>query len=179
MTYFDAIREAMAMLADDECAVFVGQCVKYPGNALFKTMQTEAGTPLVPMHRRIELPVIEDFQLGYCTGLALHGFVPVSIFPRWDFLLLAANQLVNHLDKIPLQTEFRPKVIIRTAVGARYPLDSGLQHTQDHTAAFRLMLRTVEVLEVNSRFDAMRVYRHALEAPHSCLVVERQDLYNE
>lgn len=169
----------MGMLAEDARTVFVGQSVRYEGHALYKTMQTQDGIPIVPMERRVELPVIEDFQMGYSTGLALAGKLPVSIFPRWDFLLLAANQLVNHLDKIPLQGKFRPKVIIRTTVGARYPLNSGHQHTQDHTAAFRLMLQTVEVMEINSKWDTMRVYTHALHSNHSVLVVERQDLYNE
>ena len=30
----------------------------------------------------------------------MSGKIPVSIFPRWNFLLLAINQLVNHLDKL-------------------------------------------------------------------------------
>lgn len=179
MNYFDSIREGQKLLAADPRILFVGQSVRYEGHALFKTMQKQDGQHIVPMDRRIELPVIEDFQMGYCTGLALSGFVPVSIYPRWDFLLLAANQLVNHLDKIPLIGDFRPKVIVRTTVGARYPMDSGPQHTQDHTAAFRLMLKTVEILEINSKFDAVPVYRKALNAPGSVLIVERQDLYNE
>lgn len=179
MNYFDAIREGQRLLASNPRTLFVGQSVRYEGHALYKTMQTEDGEPIVPFDRRIELPVIEDFQLGYCTGLALQGSVPVSIFPRFDFLLLATNQLVNHLDKIPLLGDFRPKVIIRTTVGARYPLDSGLQHTQDHAAAFRLMLKTVEVLEINSRFDVMPMYHRANEATGSVLLVERQDLYNQ
>lgn len=179
MNYFDSIREGQRLLASDPRTLFIGQSVRYEGHALFKTMQTEDGTPIVPFDRRIELPVIEDFQMGYCTGMALAGFVPVSIFPRWDFLLLAANQLVNHLDKIPLIGDFRPKVIIRTTVGARYPMDSGPQHTQDHTAAFRLMLKTIEILEINSKFDAIPAYRRALESAGSVLLVERQDNYND
>ncbi len=177
--YFDAIRDGHRLLVENPRTLFVGQSVRYEGHALFKTMQTEAGEPIVPFERRIELPVIEDFQMGYCTGLALAGFVPVSIFPRWDFLLLAANQLVNHLDKIPLVGDFRPKVIIRTTVGAKFPLNSGWQHTQDHTAAFRLMLKTVEILEINSKWDAMPAYRRAAQSDGSVLIVERQDLYNE
>jgi pyruvate/2-oxoglutarate/acetoin dehydrogenase E1 component len=169
----------MANLVDDPRTLFIGQSVRYPGHALYKTLQHEDGTMIVPMTRRVELPVIEDFQMGYSIGLALTGRVPVSIFPRWDFLLLAANQLVNHLDKIPLTGGFRPKVIIRTTVGARYPLDSGHQHTQDHTAAFRLMLKTVDVIELNSKYDVAKGYERALKSGRSALVVERQDLFNE
>lgn len=158
----------MAILSVHPKTLFVGQSVRYESNAMFRTL---AG---VPMDRRIEIPVIEDFQMGYCIGLAMTGALPVSLYPRWDFLLLAANQLVNHLDKMP-----EVKVIVRVAVGAKYPRDSGPQQTQDHTAAFRLMLKHVDVIELNSRFDVLKGYERAMNSRRSALVVERADLYNE
>lgn len=171
MTYFDELTRAMAMLAADEQTLFVGQGVRWDNNAQFRTLVD------VPEEKRIELPVIEDFQMGYCIGLALQGYLPVSVYPRWDFLILAANQLVNHLDKLPY-TSFRGRVIVRVGVGAKYPLDSGRQHTNDYSAAFRLMLKTVEVIELNSKFDVMKGYEHAQRSHRSCIVVERQDLFN-
>src|SRR6185503_12834417 len=152
--------------------------IVYESSAIFRTLETEDGTPIVPMDRRIELPVIEDFQLGLCTGMALKGFIPVSIFPRMDFLLLAMNQLVNHLDKIPLMGDWRPKVIVRTTVGASHPFASGPQQSGDYSAALRMMLKTVEVIELNSRFDVLAGYKRALAMDGSCVIVERQDLYN-
>lgn len=175
-SYFDEVRRGMAHLAADEHTVFLGQSVVYESNAMFRTLEDESGEPIVPMDRRIELPVIEDFQLGLCIGMALEGYIPVSIFPRWDFLLLAANQLVNHLDK--LAELWNAKVIIRTSVGASHPFSSGPQQSGDYSAAFRLMLKRVEVIELNSRFDVLNGYRRALAMPGSCIVVERQDLYN-
>lgn len=177
MGYFDTLREAMRLLAADPRTLFVGQGVRWDNNAQFRTLQDDDGNPIVPLERRIELPVIEDFQMGYCLGLALQGYLPVSIYPRWDFLILAANQLVNHLDKLPF-TSFSGRVIIRVGVGAKYPLDSGRQHTQDYSAEFRLMLKTVEVIELNSRFDVLPGYEHALKSKRSCILVERQDLFN-
>ena len=43
--------------------------------------------------------------------------------------------MINHLDKIQYmsQKQFRPKVIIRTSVGSKKPLDGGVQHTQNYT----------------------------------------------
>lgn len=182
MTYFDELRSAMLMLSSHEQTVFLGQSVRYDSNAMFRTLQTETGASIVPMSKRIELPVIEDFQMGLCIGMALQGYIPVSIFPRIDFLLLAANQLVNHLDKIPLTGGFRPAVIIRTAIGSSYPFDSGVQQSQDHTHAFKSMLQTVEVISLNSKFDVLKGYQRALERAqkgNSTLVIERQDLYRE
>lgn len=172
MTYFDELRGAMAMLAKDPRTLFVGQGVKWDNNAQFRTL------PDVPEDRRIEMPVAEEFQMGFCLGLALQGYLPIAVYPRWDFLILAANQLVNHVDKLP-HTTFTGRVIVRVGVGATYPLHSGHQHTQDHTAAFRLMLKTVEVIDLASKWDVMKGYRRALESDRSCVVVERQDLFNE
>lgn len=160
------------MLGAIDNALFVGQGVLWDNNAQFKTLTG------VPEEKRIELPVIEDFQMGYCTGLALQGFLPVSVYPRWDFLLLAANQLVSHLDKLPF-TSFSGRVIVRVGVGAKYPLDSGRQHTNDYSAAFRLMLRTVEVIDLDCARSVMPGYERALHAEHSCIVVEHQNLFGE
>lgn len=168
MTYYGALQAAMHDLAKRE-ALFVGQSVRYKSNGVFNTL---AG---VPMAQRIEVPVFEDVQMGMCTGLAMAGYLPVCIFPRWDFALLAANQMVNHLDK-----HFRhAKVIIRVAVGARWPLHSGPQHTQDHTAAFRLMLESVAVVDLRCARDVVPAYRKAAESDRSTLLVEHADLYGE
>lgn len=161
----------MADLAADPRTLFVGQTVRYGGQAMFPTFAD------VPMDRRIEMPVAEDFQMGFCIGLALQGYIPVSVYPRWDFLILAANQLVNHLDKLPLLGRFRPKVIIRVGIGPQVPLHAGPQHTQDHTDAFRLMLQTVRVLEIKTADDARPCYARALLGEGSALVVEHVQQY--
>ena len=63
----------------------------------------------------IELPVAEEMQMGMTIGMLMKGFVPVSIYPRWNFLLLSINQLVNHLDKLNEMTNnhYKSKAIIR------------------------------------------------------------------
>ena len=178
-TYFNEIRKAMQMLVDIPNTVYVGQSVRHDGHALFRTMQTDRGSLIVPMDRRIELPVIEDFQMGYCTGLSLCGYLPISIFPRWDFLLIAANQLVNHLDKVPILSTYRPKVILRTAVGSASPLQPGPQHTQDHTEAFRKMFKTIHIITLDEPRTVYAKYCYALALPQTVLVVEYMEKYNQ
>jgi len=53
--------------------------------------------------------------------MALTGLVPVSIFPRWNFVLCAINQLVNHLDKVQAMSNggYKVKAIVRTAIGSQ------------------------------------------------------------
>lgn len=162
----------MAMLAESPRTIFVGQAVAYAGQAAFPTFAD------VPMAKRIEMPVAEDFQMGFCTGLALHGYVPVCFYPRWDFLLMAAGQLVNHLDKIQLMGGFRPKVIIRTAIGRKRPLDPGPQHTGDYTQAFRGMLKTVRVMELCNAKYVYDSYCEALACDGSVILVEHMDRYD-
>ena len=109
------LNQAMLMLAAQPKALFLGQNVAYDGNVMFKHLEG------VPMEQRLELPVCEELQMGMSTGLALQGILPISIYPRFDFLILALNQLVNHLDKLAYMSrgDYQPKVIIRTKVGSK------------------------------------------------------------
>jgi pyruvate/2-oxoglutarate/acetoin dehydrogenase E1 component len=167
--YFDALTEAMEMLARaDERVLFIGQAVAYSGQRAHETFAA------VPKERRIEMPICEDFTIGFATGLALEGFIPLVFIPRWDFLLLAANQLVNHLDKLAPNA----KVLVRTSVGAKRPLNPGAQHTQNHSAAFRQMLHNVAVHEVIEPGGIVSTYRTALEMPGSAIIVEHMERYS-
>ena len=56
--------------------------VKYSGNAIFNTLKEVDD-------KKIELPVFEDVQMGISTGLALQGYIPITCYPRFDFLILA------------------------------------------------------------------------------------------
>lgn len=168
--YTIALQQAMEWLARKDGVLFVGQGVGVGGTKLSRSFNRIYGD------RRLEFPVAEDFQMGYCIGLSLCGFKPVAIYPRWNFLLLAANQLVNHLDRIPLYSDFRPKVIIRTCIGANRPLDPGPQHQDDFTEAFRLMCKTVEIVRLESADEVLPAYQKAYRADHSTILVEHGDL---
>ena len=162
------LNQAMRMLAEQPNVIFIGQNVAYDGNVLYKHLEG------IPLSQRIELPVAEEMQMGMSIGLSLMGFLPISQYPRMDFLLLAMNQLVNHLDKYPVMSsgQYLPRVIIRTKVGSRYPLDAGPQHTHDYTEAFRMMLTTVEVHRIREKEDILPTYRLAAERQGSTIVVE-------
>lgn len=172
MSYIGELTKAMSLLGEQEDTLFVGQGVSYSGQRMFETF---AG---VPDHKKIEMPVVENFQMGLCTGLSLMGFVPVSIFPRMDFLLLACDALVNHLDKLPM-FGWKPKVIIRVAVGSSEPFNPGPQHCQDHSEAFASMLKTVKVRLLHDAGMIISQYQQALERPESTLLVEYASEYGK
>jgi len=171
--YFDQLCRAMRWLAHDPRTIFVGQGVGCAGTTMTDTLAD------VPEEKLLEFPVAEDFQLGFCTGLALEGRLPICIFPRWNFMLLAANQLVNHLDRIPIYSDggFNPRVIIRVAVPVTHPFNPGPQHDDDFTEAFRRMLRRVQISFLNSPEAIVPAYQWAAEAAHSTILVERTALY--
>lgn len=169
--YLASLTSAMEMLAEHPRTLFVGQNVRYGGNRMAATFER------IPQGKRIEFPVAEELQMGFCTGLALEGYIPVCIYPRMDFLVLALNQLVNHLDKLEQMSDFRPKVIVRVAVGSRGKFATGPQHTQDHADALALMLKHTPVLRAWT--DPLLCYRSALQMPGSVVVVEYMDAYDD
>ena len=171
--YKDEVTKAMSMLAEQPNALFLGQTVVYPGSILSDTLEG------VPMSKRLELPVAEEMQIGMSIGLALNGYLPISIYPRIDFLLLAINQLSNHLDILEELShgEFTAKVIIRTIIGSNKPFECGLQHSRDHTTVLNTLLRNVRVVKLDKAEEVRTVYENALRFDDSTLIIEEARLY--
>jgi pyruvate/2-oxoglutarate/acetoin dehydrogenase E1 component len=167
----------MEFLAADPRVLFLGQAVACPGTAMSNTLIDVAA------EKRLEMPVTEEMQMGITNGLAVAGLIPVSLFPRWNFLLLAVNQLVNHLDKFPQMSDggYRPKVILRTSIGSERPLHPQYQHVGDFTDAFRLICSNIEIIRLEDSGDIFPAYRRALERTDgkSTLLVEYGDYHNE
>ena len=177
LRYFDELKRSMDFLANDSQTIFLGQAVEVPGTAMSNTLKD------VPREKLLELPVDEEMQMGIANGLAIAGHVPVSIFPRWNFLILVSNQIVNHLDKFPLMSNggYQPKVIIRTGIGSVRPLHPQHQHIGDFTEAFRSMCGNIEVIRLDEPDDIFPAYEKALLRTDgkSTLLVEWGDYYNE
>jgi pyruvate/2-oxoglutarate/acetoin dehydrogenase E1 component len=177
MKYFDELKRSMEFLAADPRTVFMGQAVAVPGTGMSNTLKG------VDPARLIELPVAEELQMGMTTGMALAGLVPVSIFPRWNFLLCGMSQLVNHLDKLDAMSSggYRAKAIVRTGIGSERPLHPQHQHVGDYTEALRLMCKTLDVIRLDEPEDIFPAYERALlrDDGRSTLIVEYGDYYGE
>lgn len=165
----------MSYLSQFDDTIFIGQAVEVPGTAMKNTLSG------VKQSKLVELPVDEDFQMGLAVGLSLAGLTPISIFPRWNFLLLATNQIVNHLDKLKdlTQNKLSKKVIIRTGIGSVKPLNPGPQHTGDYTDAFRLMCPNINVVRLDNDSMIFEEYKKAYERTDgiSSLIIEWSDKY--
>jgi len=170
--YFDELCRAMKVLADHPASVFMGQAVAFEGTAMFKTLRD------VPDYKRVELPVAEDMQMGMATGAALAGLLPITIYPRWNFLLLATSQLVLHLDKLAAMTRCpTPRVIIRTAAATAHPLDPGPQHLGDYGIPFAMMLDTVQIFDLYDPDDIVPAYAAAAARQGATILVEHMSQY--
>lgn len=164
----------MTVMGQDPRTVFIGYNVGYGGlaNGTLKN---------VPKERRIETPVAENLMMGMAIGMALNGHKPVVYYERFDFILNAADAIVNHLDKIRLMSggEYSPNVIIRVLVGGtQSPLFTGPTHTQDFTEAFKKLVN-FPVVSLTCADQVYMAYAKAFEAlnQHSSMLVEYRDLY--
>lgn len=175
MKYVNELKKSMEWLAKKPEVCFIGQAVEYPGTAMTNTLVDIAKEKL------IEMPVAEEMQMGISIGMAINGSIPVSIYPRWNFLLLATNQLINHLDKLPSYSKFSPKVIIRTSIGSERPIDPQIQHTGDFSDAFKLMLKNVEIIVLDEPEKIFPSYKKAYlrKDGKSTILVEYGDYINE
>jgi pyruvate/2-oxoglutarate/acetoin dehydrogenase E1 component len=173
--YKDELIKSMEWLSEKDNTIFLGQSVLYSGNAIYNTLKT------IPENKRLETPVFEEVQMGMSTGMAMDGLVPISCFPRFDFLMRCMDSLVNHLDKMQTMTEFnfRPKVIIRTSIGSTNPLNGGVQHTQDYTTQMKTMLSEVKVVMLDEPEGIMKEFQKAYYREGSTLLIEHGDYYND
>lgn len=162
----------MQMLGRIPETVFIGQAVEFGGTGLYDTLLS------VPAHKKYEFPVAENLQMGVCIGMALKGFIPISLYPRWNFLLSATDQIVNHLDKLHSMSSgtLNPRVIIRVAVGSEKPIDPQDQHKGNFSNAFRLMCKNIDILECTEPRLIVPAYDFAVNHSNkSCIIVEFPD----
>ena len=177
MKYFEELKKSMEYLAQNKKTIFIGQEFEFPGTAMSNTLKN------IKKNKLLELPVAEEMQMGMTIGLIMNGKIPVSIFPRWNFLLLAINQLVNHLDKLHLMThgKYLSKAIIRTSIGSERPLNPQSQHTGDFSESIKKMCPNIEIVKLNKTEKIFSAYKKALERKDnkSTILVEYGDFYNE
>lgn len=159
----------MNMLSEKDRVIFLGQ----EADTFYRTMSD------IPKDKIIVMPVMEDAQMGISIGLSLAGYLPISLYTRMDFFLLAFNQLINHLDKIEEMSngEFRPKIIIRVVIGETKPLDPGPQHTQDFSNILKQTLKNINVIVLENKEDVIPSYKNALQSKKSSILIEKRDLY--
>lgn len=175
ITYKSELSKSMKWLSNQKDTLFIGQAVEFSGHAMSSTLND------VSSKKKIELPVFEETQMGIAMGLGISGFVPINIYPRFDFFILSLNQFINHLDKVTEMTSNKlcSKVITRVSVGTKIPFSAGPQHTQDYSKAIIEMVKRINVVELNNPKIIFNEYKKAYERKDqkSTLMIEYGDLY--
>ncbi len=169
ISYKEAIFESMEDLGR-KGYIFIGYNV-LKGNA----MGTLAS---VPDSQKIETPVAENLMMGLAIGMSFEGFKPVVYFERQDFMMVAMDAIVNHLDKIERIShgEFKVPVIIRAVVADGGPFYSGITHSQDFTKMFQAVLQ-MPIFVPESGTDVKTAFEYGSSIDKPIMVVEYKSRY--
>jgi len=169
ISYKDAIAQSMNELGD-EGAIFIGYNVAY-GDAM-GTLKD------IPKEQKLETPVAENLMAGLAIGMSFEGFIPVIYYERHDFMTVAADAIINHIDKIERIShgEYKVPVIIRAVTADAGPFYSGITHSQDFTEMFKSAV-SFPVVDPVSGADVLKAVRGARESGRPMMLIERKSRY--
>ena len=169
ISYKDAMIKSMEDLAK-EGAIFIGYNVRF-GNAM-GTLKN------ISDNQKLETPVAENLMAGLAIGMSFEGFIPVLYFERHDFMLVAADAIINHIDKIERIShgEFKVPLIIRAVTADGGPFYSGITHSQDFTKLFKAAV-DFPVVDPKDGLDVLNAFKAAREISRPLMVIERKSLY--
>ena len=165
MKYREHIAEEMGWLAGQRHSVFTGEGIINAGR-MYNTLD------MVPLRKCIEYPIAENLIASSAIGLALEGFRPIVVFQRMDFMLIAADAIINHMALIPQMSGGKVKlpIVIRAIIGSRdRRFDVGPQHNHDFTHIFEPYLATIKY--------EPGAYKGAYMSDQPTLVIEDKDKY--
>ena len=171
ISYKDELTTAMTYLGEQDNTIFIGQQIVYAGNPMSTTLGN------VSKDKMIEVPVMEETQMGISLGLAMTGKTVITFYPRWDFIVLAVNQLVNHVDKYNLMTGKTVNLLIRLGKGSDTPLDPGHQHKGNYLNEFKSMCPNIKFHNLISATDIVATYKEAYSSGGVHVLVEYPELY--
>ena len=169
--YKDALINSMSFLGQQDNTMFIGQQIVYAGNPMSTTLGN------VSKDKMIELPVMEESQMGMSLGIAMTGKTVITFYPRWDFIILAANQLINHIDKFELMTGKTVNILIRLGKGSDKPLDPGHQHKGNYLEEFKSMCPNIKFHDLKDYSIIENEYKQAYIQGGVHVLVEYPELY--
>ena len=176
ITYAQAICEAIdEEMARDKNVLILGEDVGVLGGN-FKTavgLQEKYGDLRVK-----DTPISENSFLGMSLGMALTGLRPIVEIMFSDFLLLAADQLLNQIAKIRYMSGGQVKIplTIRTTIGAGR--SSAAQHSQS-LHAIMCHVPGLKVVVPSSAAEAKGLLKTAIREDNPVVFIEHKMEYNQ
>lgn len=174
LTYAKAIREAHAqLLAQDPRVFLIGQGVRnpwYAGTSL-QDLDKEFGRA-----RIIDSPVSENATTGAAIGAAITGMRPIVFHPRMDFLLLAADPIMNQAANWSylFAGQVSVPVVIRAVINRGG--EQGAQHSQAVQALFA-HVPGLKVVMPATPYDAKGLLIAAVRDGNPVLYIDDRWLY--
>ena len=176
LTYAQAIREAHALLLENDPRVFlIGQGLRspwYAGGSL-EGLDSDFGSDRV-----MDSPVSENATTGAAVGAAIAGMRPIVFHPRMDFMLLALDPIVNQAANwsYMFAGQVSVPVVIRAVVNRGG--EQGAQHAQAMQALF-MHLPGLKVVMPSTPHDAKGLLIAAVEDGNPVLYIDDRWLYDE
>ena len=68
-------------------------------------------------------------------------------------------------------------MIVRVLVGAKKPIDAGLQHTQNYFKEIKSMLKYIDVVNLKNKTEIFQSYKKAVKLKKSTVFVEYSEKY--
>jgi len=169
ISFKNAVTEAMTEIGKMN-SVFIGYNVKY-GNAMGNLIN-------VDNNKKIETPVAENLMAGLAIGMSFEGFKPVVYYERHDFMLVAADAIINHANHIERISygEYQCPVIFRTVVADSGPFYSGPTHSQNFTNGFKNMV-SFPIYVPDTGSEVLKAYKKALYSRRPSMIVERKSKF--
>lgn len=126
--------------------------------------------------RVIDTPVSELATTGIAVGAALNGYRPIVIHPRMDFMILAADQIVNQAAKWRhmLGGGRSPSMVIRAIVNRGG--EQGAQHSQA-LHSWYAHIPGLRVVMPATPGDARDLLIAAVQSPDPVLYIDDRWLY--
>jgi pyruvate/2-oxoglutarate/acetoin dehydrogenase E1 component len=174
LTYAQAIREAHAqMLAADPRVFVIGQGLWSPwyAGASLDQLDRDFGRS-----RIIDSPVSENAVTGLAIGAALAGMRPIVFHPRMDFMLLAADPIINQAANWSYLFHGQASVpmVIRAVINRGG--EQGAQHSQALHAMF-MHVPGLKVVMPSTPYDAKGLLISALDDANPVMYIDDRWLY--
>ena len=174
LQYNEALNEALIEeMTRDESVILIGEDVGAYGG-VFKV--SKGLIERFGSERVRDTPICESAIIGTATGAALMGMRPVAEISFIDFILLAMDQIGNHVAKImqiaPGLLEL--PMVIRTEGGVGGGI--GCQHSQSLEALFA-HLPGLKIVMPSTPYDAKGLLKTAIRENSPVMCIENKKLY--
>ncbi len=174
LTFGEALREALDQALERDPRVYaMGQGIDDPGGMFGSTLDLHKK---YGSDRVFDTSLSEEALVGMGIGSAMAGMRPVSIHNRPDFLLMAADQIINHAAKwsYMFAGQVPVPIVIRSCIGRGW--GSAAQHSQALQGLF-FHVPGLKIVMPSTAYDAKGLFIAGIADNNPVLFIEHRWSY--